>query len=101
MRKRLARGWAEVPSEKCGLQYGKSLFLLVLVALISGLALILAGQVTAQTLKTLYTFTGGNDGANPQAGLVLSGNTLYGTASQYGSLSGGTVFKLNTDGSGF
>jgi uncharacterized repeat protein (TIGR03803 family) len=33
--------------------------------------------------------------------LVLSGNTLYGTASGGGSSGQGTVFKINTDGSGF
>jgi uncharacterized repeat protein (TIGR03803 family) len=41
------------------------------------------------------------DGANPQAGLVLSGNTLYGTASEGGTWNNGTVFKVNTDGTGF
>jgi uncharacterized repeat protein (TIGR03803 family) len=42
-----------------------------------------------------------SDGANPQAGLILSGNTLYGTASQGGSSDNGTVFAVNTDGTGF
>jgi len=42
----------------------------------------------------LYSFTGGNDGANPQAGLVLSGNTLYGTTQNGGSSGQGTVFSL-------
>src|SRR5437870_5293797 len=42
-----------------------------------------------------------SDGANPYAGLVLSGNTLYGTAPYGGPEGNGTVFKLNTDGSGF
>ena len=51
--------------------------------------------------KTLYSFTNGVDGAYPQAGLVLSGNTLYGTADTGGSSGAGTVFKVNTDGSGF
>jgi uncharacterized repeat protein (TIGR03803 family) len=41
------------------------------------------------------------DGANPNGNLVLSGNTLYGTASQGGTWGGGTVFALNTDGTGF
>jgi uncharacterized repeat protein (TIGR03803 family) len=41
------------------------------------------------------------DGAYPQAGLILSGNTLYGTASQGGSSSAGTVFAVNTNGTGF
>ena len=51
----------------------------------------------------LYCFNVGIDGANPVAGLVLSGNTLYGTAG-YGSGSGsplGTVFKVNMDSTGF
>src|SRR5215471_7084088 len=42
-----------------------------------------------------------NDGANPQAGLILSGNALYGTAADGGRFGNGTVFKVNTDGSGF
>jgi uncharacterized repeat protein (TIGR03803 family) len=61
----------------------------------------LVGRGSAQTFTTIYTFTGGNDGGNPQAGLILSGNTLYGTAFGDGSLSGGTVFMLNIDGTGF
>jgi uncharacterized repeat protein (TIGR03803 family) len=50
---------------------------------------------------TLYTFTGGDDGANPVAGLLLSGNTLYGVADGGGSMNQGTAFKVNTDGTGF
>lgn len=57
------------------------------------------------TLTTLYTFTGGSDGGNPQAGVILSGNTLYGTTTYGGNLncniyngSGcGVVFKLNIE----
>jgi uncharacterized repeat protein (TIGR03803 family) len=41
-----------------------------------------------------------SDGAKP-AGLIVSGNTLYGTTAFGGSSASGTVFKLNTDGSGF
>ena len=51
--------------------------------------------------STLYSFTGGADGANPEAGLILSGNSLYGTASDIYSSRYGTVFKVNTDGTGF
>jgi uncharacterized repeat protein (TIGR03803 family) len=47
-----------------------------------------------------YPYTNG-DGASPLGGLVLSGGTLYGTASSGGSNACGTVFKVNTDGSGF
>jgi uncharacterized repeat protein (TIGR03803 family) len=49
----------------------------------------------------IYSFTNGSDGSGPVAGLVLSGNTLYGTAANGGSAGSGTVFKVNTDGSGF
>jgi uncharacterized repeat protein (TIGR03803 family) len=50
---------------------------------------------------TLYDFTGGDDGATPQDGLILSGNTLYGTALTRGSSGKGTVFAIKTDGTGF
>jgi uncharacterized repeat protein (TIGR03803 family) len=86
--------------------HAKNLFLLRL--LIAGLGLVLAGRVTAQTFTTLHSFTrtvpltGANsDGANPWAGLVLSGNTLYGTAFDGGTSDAGTVFAVNTDGTGF
>jgi uncharacterized repeat protein (TIGR03803 family) len=49
----------------------------------------------------LHSFTSSSDGATPYGGLVLSGNTLYGTTSQGGSHSAGTVFAINTDGTGF
>ena len=41
------------------------------------------------------------DGEYPNAGLILSGNTLYGTASRGGSSGNGNVFAVNTDGTGF
>jgi uncharacterized repeat protein (TIGR03803 family) len=71
--------------------------------------LVLAGQVAAQTFKTLYSFTAtgplthptNSDGTVPLAGLVLSDHTLYGTADEGGSSGGGTVFAVNTDGTGF
>jgi uncharacterized repeat protein (TIGR03803 family) len=49
----------------------------------------------------LYSFTNGGDGSGPVAGLIVSGNTLYGTAKNGGSGGHGTVFKINTDGTGF
>ncbi len=48
----------------------------------------------------IYSFTNGSDGANPEAGLVLAGGTLYGTANG-GGAGYGTVFRVNTDGSSF
>jgi len=47
-----------------------------------------------------YWFTN-MDGVRPDGGLILSGNTLYGTATRGGISSWGTVFKINTDGTGF
>jgi uncharacterized repeat protein (TIGR03803 family) len=41
-----------------------------------------------------------SDGAEP-SGLTLSGNTLYGTTAWSGTGDSGTVFKVNTDGTGF
>jgi uncharacterized repeat protein (TIGR03803 family) len=41
------------------------------------------------------------DGTSPYDGLILSGNTLYGTASRGGNANGGTVFAVNTDGTDF
>jgi uncharacterized repeat protein (TIGR03803 family) len=49
----------------------------------------------------LKWFTNSLDGANPSAGVTLSGSTLYGTTSDGGSFGFGTVFKVNTDGSGY
>ncbi|HUA66225.1 MAG TPA: choice-of-anchor tandem repeat GloVer-containing protein [Alphaproteobacteria bacterium] len=44
---------------------------------------------------TLYSFTGGSDGAVPMGDLILSNNVLYGTTSAGGSGGRGTVFALN------
>jgi uncharacterized repeat protein (TIGR03803 family) len=42
-----------------------------------------------------------SDGARPHAGLILFGAALYGTASLGGTAGNGTVFRINTDGTGF
>ena len=74
-----------------------------------------AGNGTVFALNTngtgftnLYSFTAtagtnytNSDGAFPRAVLILSGDTLYGMASQGGSAGNGTVFALDTNGSGF
>ena len=81
---------------------------LLLLLPIAVLGLMQAGRATAQTFTTLYSFTAypsgystNSDGANPEAGLILSGNTLYGTAEGGGSSGNGTVFRVNIDGTGF
>jgi uncharacterized repeat protein (TIGR03803 family) len=42
-----------------------------------------------------------SDGGTPYGDLILAGDTLYGTARVGGLQGGGTVFALNTDGTGF
>jgi uncharacterized repeat protein (TIGR03803 family) len=49
----------------------------------------------------LYSFSTGDDGANPAAGLVLSGSALLGTASAGGNWNAGALFSLNTNKTGF
>jgi len=46
------------------------------------------------TITVLNSFTGSN-GANPQVGLVLSNNILYGTTSSGGTYNLGTVFNIS------
>src|SRR5262249_8067113 len=41
------------------------------------------------------------DGTVPKGGLILSGNTLYGTTWQGGTNGNGTIFEINKDGTGF
>jgi uncharacterized repeat protein (TIGR03803 family) len=66
-------------------------------------AMLVPGVVTtpahAQTLTTLYTFTGGTDGAYPYAGLVRdSAGNLYGTTYEGGASGSGTVYRVDTSG---
>lgn len=42
-----------------------------------------------------------NDGLSPQGSLLLNGGTLYGTSLALGTSLGGTLFQLNTNGTGF
>jgi uncharacterized repeat protein (TIGR03803 family) len=52
--------------------------------------------------RTVHSFTGGSGGSIPKAGLILEGNTLYGTTYYSSATSGnGTVFAINTNGTGF
>jgi len=68
---------------------------------ISGNGTVFALNIDGTGFTTLHSFTGGSDGAFPDSGLILSGNTLYGTALDGGISGNGTVFALNTDGTGF
>jgi len=49
--------------------------------------------------QALYNFTGGADGGNPQAGLLIdSSGNLYGTTYSGGTSGQGTVFELSATG---
>jgi uncharacterized repeat protein (TIGR03803 family) len=70
----------------------------------SGNGTVFAVNTNGTGFTTLYSFSAGStnssgvytnsDGANPKAGLILSGNTLYGTASAGGIWGDGTVFSI-------
>jgi uncharacterized repeat protein (TIGR03803 family) len=74
----------------------------------SGAGTVFAINTNGTGFTILHSFTAGvvyygtnSDGANPAAGLILSGNTLYGTASAGGNSGHGTLFAIKTDGTGF
>jgi uncharacterized repeat protein (TIGR03803 family) len=50
---------------------------------------------------TLHTFNSTADGTGVRDRLLLKDSTLYGTTDDFGPGGCGTVFKINTDGSGF
>jgi len=63
--------------------------------------MVFAVNTNGMCVTNLHSFTGGSDGGYPFAGLILSGNTLYGTASNGGTNSYGTAFEIQTNGTGF
>jgi uncharacterized repeat protein (TIGR03803 family) len=74
----------------------------------SGNGTVFALKTDGMGFTTLHSFTApstnppyaNSDGASPSS-LILSSNTLYGMASQGGTSGWGTVFAINTDGTGF
>lgn len=46
------------------------------------------------TEAVIHSFTSGQDGSNPQAGLAIGGGVLYGTTTVGGAFDSGTVFSL-------
>jgi uncharacterized repeat protein (TIGR03803 family) len=72
---------------------------IVLALGVSLLAFTASSDASARKFRTLYSFAGGADGANPQASLILdrAGN-LYGTTFYGGAQNLGTVFMIEPDG---
>ena len=72
------------------------------LAIVAALTLGGAQTAPAQTFTVIHTFTGGTDGAAPDAGLTLdAAGNLYGTASAGGNGFSGTVYKLTHRGTGW
>ena len=67
----------------------------------NGYGTVFSFNTANSNFTTLHTFTGAADGAFPVGDLLLSGNTLYGTANSGGSNGYGAVFSLSTSGSNF
>jgi uncharacterized repeat protein (TIGR03803 family) len=74
----------------------------------SGVGTVFSISTNGANFTTLHSFTPMDtlaatnaDGAMPLGGLVLSNGTLYGTTSAGGFGGCGTIFSLQTDGSGF
>ncbi len=67
----------------------------------SAAAVVGVSSLTAQTFEVLHSFDAASGGRNPQSGLIVAGNTLYGAADAGGAGHSGTFFKLNKNGSGF
>jgi uncharacterized repeat protein (TIGR03803 family) len=67
----------------------------------SDLGTVFAINTDGTEFRTLRNFTGGDDGGGPSGNLVLSGTTLFGITQGGGASGNGTVFAINTDGSGF
>jgi len=79
-----------------GMLYGTALY-----GGTNGYGTVFAVNTNGTSFTTLYSFTGGNDGAYPYAGLTVSSNTLYGVAYSGGTWGNGTAFALNTNGAAF
>jgi uncharacterized repeat protein (TIGR03803 family) len=68
---------------------------------ISNYGSVFAVHVDGSGFTNLWNFTGGSDGGNPETGVVMVSNTLYGTTYDEGSNGEGTLFSVGTDGSNF
>jgi uncharacterized repeat protein (TIGR03803 family) len=67
----------------------------------NGWGTVFAVNTDGTNFRLLHTFSDAIDGGTPASGLVISGSTLYGTATVGGTNHSGTVFSVNTDGTGF
>ena len=87
---------------------GDKLFGTASVGGAGGSGVVFSSSTNGGNFSTLHSFTPldtlaatNADGAMPFGGLVLSGNRLYGTTSAGGQGGRGTIFSIQTNGSGF
>ena len=81
--------------------FGIDLWATIAAYALALLVIVLATQLHAQTYAVLHNFTGGSDGANPEAGLAIDrAGKLYGTTFR-GGAGFGAVFRLAHSGSGW
>ena len=67
----------------------------VVLAVVVAIVIIGVPLAQAQTYTVLHTFTGGNDGAMPIAGLTMdAAGNFYGATYVGGTTNSGVVFKL-------
>lgn len=67
----------------------------------SGYGVVFEMDTDGSNYRHVHEFGDFADGAMPTGTLAVSGDVLYGTTRLGGDHSGGTVFKVNTDGTGF
>ncbi len=63
------------PKQNRSWTFGVDLWVTVAAVVLALLMIVLATQVHAQTFTVLHSFTGGADGGNPAAGLVMERRT--------------------------
>ena len=67
----------------------------------AGNGAVFAINTNGSNYSVLYSFPGGGNGADPEAGLILQSNVLYGTTYNGGLSGDGSVFRINIDGTDF
>lgn len=112
----LLHGFAGAPSDGSGPQYnsnlatdGTVLYGVTFNGGTSSNGIVFKINASGSGYQILHNFSGSfiggngnaNDGANPNGGPLLVGATLYGTTSFGGTNKLGTIYKINTDGTGF
>lgn len=84
------------------LQAGDTLYGTTLNGGSSGNGTVFKIDTNGTGFQILHSFAGGsNDGAWPFSTLIQSGSTLYGTTLLGGINDQGTIFRINTDGTGY